>query len=85
MHECTHIRRRVHLHVYMLCVWTCIIGCTRGNVIYTWLGHTHTRGGTYTRGALYTRGVLPGVLSTFNSTNRESRNRFANTALGEHK
>ena len=54
-------------------------------MLYTRGWVTHTRGGTYTRGALYTRGVLPGVLSTFNSTNRESRNRFANTALGEHK
>ena len=52
MHECTHIRRRVHLLVYMFGVWTCIIARARGNGIYTWLGHTHTRGETYTRGSI---------------------------------
>ena len=41
MHDCTHILHLVHLRVYMLGVWTCTIGCTRGNVIYMWLGHTH--------------------------------------------
>ena len=54
-------------------------------MLYTRCWATHTRGVTYTRGALHTRGGLPGVLDTFDSTTHDSRNCFANTALGDHK
>ena len=50
-------------------------------MLYTRGWVTHTRRNIHTR-ALYTRGLRPGVLSTFNPTKHDSRNRFANTAFG---
>ena len=84
LNEYTQIRRHVHLHACMLGVWACIIARARGNVIYTWLGHTHAVEFIHAV-ALYTRGGQPIVLNRFTLTTHDSHTRFANTGLGEHK